>query len=61
MAIVSVDKKGNTTVLAEFEQRIGIALSLRAYRMNVLSDEIPDIVYFLCIAARDRASLQRKG
>ena len=48
-------------MFAEFHYRLDIAFSFRSCLMDVSSNEIPDIVNFLCVAAKDRASTKTKG
>ena len=60
IAISSADGKGNTTVMAEFQYRLDIAFSFSSYLMDVSSKDIPDVVYFLRIAARHRTSATKK-
>jgi hypothetical protein len=60
MIISSVDKNG-TNVLAEYQYRWSSIYPFGRYLMEVSSNEIPDIVYFLYIAAVKHNAKYRKG
>jgi hypothetical protein len=59
-----LDEEHNNTVLAEYGPPSDVTLSYltfsyKKYHMDVYSNEIPHIVYFLYIVVRDRASWQK--
>jgi hypothetical protein len=48
--------QSNQQVLAKFRKRISSLFWKNKYDLQVLSDKLPDQLYFLCVAARDHTN-----